>query len=67
MAGSELEVRPVIVFPALLPRTSRPFASTVLPRVLQTQTPPQRAAHKRLIRREYLVAGTGFEPVTFRL
>ena len=67
MAGSELEVRPVIVFPAMLPRTSRPLASTVLPRVLQTQTPPRRAAHKRLITRLFLVAGTGFEPVTFRL
>ena len=46
---------------------SRPLASTVLPRVLETQTPPLRAAIKRLITRYILVAGTGFEPVTFRL
>jgi hypothetical protein len=48
-------------------RTSAPLASTVLPRVLETQTPPRRAAHKRLITREDLVAGVGFEPTTFRL
>ena len=48
-------------------RTSAPLASTVLPRVLQTRTPPRRAALKRLTTRDILVAGTGFEPVTFRL
>ena len=47
--------------------TSHPFASTVLPRVVQTQTPPRRAACKRLETHAILVAGTGFEPVTFRL
>ena len=57
----------VVAFFALLRRTSRPLASTVLPRVLQMQTPPRRAAHKRLETRSSLVAGTGFEPVTFRL
>ena len=54
------------VFTAFL-RTSRPLASTVLPRVLETQTPPRRAACKHLILRRFLVAGVGFEPTTFRL
>ena len=67
MAGSELELRPVIVFPAMVPRTSRPLASTVLPRVLEMQTPPRRAALKHLITRNFLVAGAGFEPAAFRL
>src|SRR5690606_25236725 len=40
-------------------RTSAPLASTVLPRVLETQTPPRRAALKRLIRHRNLVAGAG--------
>jgi hypothetical protein len=35
-----------------------PFASTVLPRAVETQTPPRRAARKGLITRSNLVAGT---------
>ena len=41
-------------------RIALPLASTVLPRVLETQTPPRRAAHKRLITRKTLVAGARF-------
>jgi hypothetical protein len=47
--------------------TAHPLASTVLPRAVETQTPPRRAALKRLITRKNLVAGVGFEPTTFRL
>ena len=57
-----------VVFGCASPRrTSRPLASTVLPRVFEIQKPPRRAACKRLITRVTMVAGTGFEPVTFRL
>lgn len=38
-------------------RTSPPLASTVLPRVLETQTPPLRAAFKRLITRAFFGCG----------
>jgi hypothetical protein len=46
---------------------ARPLASTVLPRVLERKKPPVREAFKLLYSLLKLVAGTGFEPVTFRL
>ena len=67
MAVSEVEARSVIVAPASLPRTSRPLASTVLPRMLERKKPPAREAIKYLISFIDLVAGVGFEPTTFRL
>ncbi|ATX65557.1 hypothetical protein BG454_06725 [Roseinatronobacter bogoriensis subsp. barguzinensis] len=44
-----------------------PLASTVLPRILGMRKPRCVAGRKVLLLLLDLVAGTGFEPVTFRL
>jgi hypothetical protein len=48
-------------------RIARPLASTVLPDAGSKHKPENDNAAKSLTWRRYLVAGRGFEPLTFRL